>query len=303
MRKYIAMGVLLNSFILNQGLSQQGFEKIRQNSVNVKSLEESVNIEQDKIKIASFNIQVFGKTKRENKDVMKVLVDIIRNFDVIAIQEIRDKSETTLPYFIKKINEKEGDRYNFIESKRLGRTRSKEKYAFIYNIKRVKYLSSYLYNDKDDRFEREPFIAQFISDKFDYALVNIHIKPDDAEKEITNLVDVVKNAYFKFPNDSDVIVLGDLNADGRYFSEDINRGLRSKDFRWIISEDMNTTLGEDSNTYDRIVFLRKFTDEDYAEKCEVFLFDSKYNLPKDFAKKVSDHYPVWGLFYTGRDDD
>jgi hypothetical protein len=44
------------------------------------------------IKIASFNIQVFGKSKRSKKEVMAVLTKTVTNFDITAIQELRDKS-------------------------------------------------------------------------------------------------------------------------------------------------------------------------------------------------------------------
>ena len=43
----------------------------------------------DTLKIASFNIQVFGVTKADNKFVMDVLARTIAEFDIVAIQEIR----------------------------------------------------------------------------------------------------------------------------------------------------------------------------------------------------------------------
>ncbi len=49
------------------------------------------------IKLAAFNLQVFGTTKAGKPEVMGVLSKIIRNYDVIAVQEIRDSSQTSLP--------------------------------------------------------------------------------------------------------------------------------------------------------------------------------------------------------------
>ena len=40
----------------------------------------------DTISIASFNIQVFGQSKLKKADAMEVLAQIVRRFDVIAIQ-------------------------------------------------------------------------------------------------------------------------------------------------------------------------------------------------------------------------
>ena len=65
------------------------------------ALESSVAEASGTIRIASFNIQVFGKTKAEKKDIMGILAKTITEFDIVAIQEIRDKSGTA----IKKLEE------------------------------------------------------------------------------------------------------------------------------------------------------------------------------------------------------
>ena len=84
--------------------------------------------------------------------------------------------------------------------------------------------------------------AGFSSGNFDYVLVNVHIKPDDAKREIAALADVVKDADEKFANDHDIIVLGDFNADGSYFSENTITGFRNQTYTWIVSDDMDTTV-------------------------------------------------------------
>ncbi len=74
------------------------------------------------IEIAAFNIQIFGRTKRAKLDVMDVLSDTVREFDVVLVQEIRDSSETTAPIFLDYINAMEGSEYAFVRSERLGRS-------------------------------------------------------------------------------------------------------------------------------------------------------------------------------------
>src|SRR4051812_26051720 len=44
------------------------------------------------IRIGSFNIQVFGSSKLNNPRAMNVLAEVIRRFDVVAIQEVRAKT-------------------------------------------------------------------------------------------------------------------------------------------------------------------------------------------------------------------
>ena len=164
------------------------------------------------IKLASFNIQIFGKSKREKTDVMQALTDIVSQYDIIAIQEVRDSTEETVPYFVERLNQASGKAYASVTGQRVGRSSSKEQYAFIYDTSKISYTGgSYTWKDTLDIFEREPFIAQFKAGNFDFVLANIHTKPADAKAEIMALEQVLKDADEYFTDDNDVIVLGDYN--------------------------------------------------------------------------------------------
>jgi endonuclease/exonuclease/phosphatase family metal-dependent hydrolase len=67
-------------------------QKCLQKDCNVCAKAESTTT--DTIKLASFNIQVFGRSKAAKAEVMEILAETIAQYDVIAIQEIRDKSRT-----------------------------------------------------------------------------------------------------------------------------------------------------------------------------------------------------------------
>ncbi len=86
----------------------------------------------DTIKIASFNIQVFGQSKSSKQEVMDILVQIIRNFDIVAIQEIRDAAGTAIITLKNQVNV-DGSSYDVVVGPRVGRTSSKEQYAFTYD--------------------------------------------------------------------------------------------------------------------------------------------------------------------------
>ena len=49
--------------------------------------------------------------------------------------------------------------------------------------------------------------------------------------------------------------------------------------------------------------IKKLEKGDYADKAGVDRFDETHSLTPEKAKKVSDHYPVWATFYTGKDTD
>jgi len=108
------------------------------------------NFSNETLRIGAFNIQIFGISKASKPEVMEVLADIIRTYDIIAIQEIRDASQTALPALVDLANS-DGSQYDYVVSKRLGRTTSKEQYAYIYNTQTIEVISTpHTYPEPDD---------------------------------------------------------------------------------------------------------------------------------------------------------
>lgn len=260
----------------------------------------------DTITIAAFNIQILGKTKREKTEVMDILALTVREFDVVLVQEIRDVSETTAPIFLDIINALDGPEYAFIRSERLGRSTSKEAYAYFYNTYTVSYLegTAHVWDDADDIFEREPYIASFIAGEFDFTLVGIHAKPDDAVNEIASLT-LVFDSIKAGQLEQDIIVMGDFNADGSYYDEDDDtQPLRAPVYRWTVSNEVDTMTKTDW-TYDRIVMLDSTYSSEYVmDSTDVYYFNEVYGLSQSFTEEVSDHFPVFAEFSVdGPDDD
>ena len=275
---------------------------------------------EDEISIATFNIQVFGKSKSNNTKVMQILSNIIRLFDIVAIQEIRDKAGSAIIKLQDGVN-LDGSKYNLIVSERLGRTSSKEQYAFLYDSNKIELLpNSYIYDDdvdedgvndiddseNDDQFEREPFIAHFKvkNGVLDFVLINNHIKPDDAEIEISLLPHVVSTVS-KYIDETDILIVGDLNADGSYFDEENYLSIFPDDtYIWMIPNSVDNTVAKSDNTYDRIIGTLSIS-EDYTRKYGVYRFEDYYDFSKIEieSKKISDHYPVWIKLYVDRDTD
>jgi len=182
-------------------------------------------------------------------------------------------------------------------SPRLGRTNSKEQYVFYYDMRFVQLLGApSTYPDVDDVFEREPFAARFAAGGFDFVLVNIHVKPDDADAEIRALGDVVAWAEAEF-QDPDVIVLGDLNADCTYFDEADRQA--AVPMNWITPDDTDTTVKGTVCTYDNFLLTDSLMDE-FTGEIELFRFDTEYGLDQAAAEDVSDHYPVFAVFAIGQ---
>jgi deoxyribonuclease-1-like protein len=256
-----------------------------------------------RILIGSFNLQVFGLTKAAKKDVLALLAKIIRHYDVIAIQEIRDSSGTAVMELKDAVNA-DGAHYEYLVGPRLGRTSSKEQYAYFYNTATISSSGgAYTFNEGGvDTFEREPYIAHFSATQgtFAFTLIDIHTKPENAAAEIAFLPAVITEAqtHTAEPN---VICLGDFNADGAYYDESgYTATFPSSTYTWLISNSLDTTTANSSNTYDRIVTLNA-CGADFDGNAGVYRYDTVLELGATTPPQVSDHYPVFAEFRVNAD--
>jgi len=223
----------------------------------------------DTVKIANWNLQIFGVAKASNANLMQTYSEIIEDYDIIFVQEIRDKSETSFPKLCLVLTN-----YSCMTSSRAGRTNSKEQYGIIYK-NGIEILSSKDFNpDEQDRWERPPIKTTFNISGYELTVYNIHTKPEDVQSELDYLEDVVSNY-------GNVIILGDLNADCTYYNNAKQTEFDS--WRWIIADSEDTTSGNSNCAYDRIIL----NSDDYAE----YKSDGIYK--RGITSEVSDHYLVW----------
>ena len=248
------------------------------------------------IRIASFNIQVFGKSKSQKLAVMDVLARVVRRFDVVAIQELRAKDDQIVPNFVTRINEN-GRRYDYLVGPRLGRSSSKEQYVYLFDSEVIEVIrgSVYTVNDPDDLLHREPLVARFRaktvagSTPFSFTLINVHTDPDETDIELDVLDNVYRVVSADGSGEDDVILLGDLNVDHRHLGE---LGKLPK-IAWTVSGEPTNARG--TKSYDNIVYNKQSTVE-FTGKSGVFDLAKEFGLSKKEVLKVSDHLPVWAEF-------
>lgn len=249
--------------------------------------------------VLAFNVQVFGRTKASKPEVMSVLARTIARYDVTLVQEIRDSTGSAITSLLTTVNAQGAGTYAMALSDRLGRTVSKEQYAFIYRVDQLSVLDSYHYDDgvepDMDTFEREPFTVRFTtSDGFDFSMLAMHTSPEDAVAEIDALVDAYDDARMRWMED-DSIILGDLNADCEYVRDtefSMIRLFSDARFTSHIPDSFDTTTGTTDCAYDRIVTAGEATTRVIAGTAQPFFYDLAYLLDPVLAQEVSDHYPV-----------
>ncbi|WP_426749838.1 exonuclease/endonuclease/phosphatase family protein [Myxococcus sp. Y35] len=248
------------------------------------------------IKVASWNIQLFGQKKAMNADVMKVIVDTVKQYDLILVQEIRDPTDIATTALMKQLNAATGNAYSILVSNRLGRANMTEQYAFIYKKSALKVVDSYHYADSADLFAREPFVVRFNTTQATvkhFFVVPLHAESSAAVAEIGALVKVYDDAVKRW-NLKNGILMGDWQAGCSYFAKkhwETNPLRSDARFTWLIGDDTNSSVGKASCPYDRAVVAGDKLRTQAAKGRTVYL-DTKFNLSPEAMRLVSDHYPI-----------
>lgn len=251
------------------------------------------------ILVSSFNIQTFGEKKIANRTIAERLATLIRQFDVVAIQEVRATDQTVIPQLLQYINAN-GGRYDYILGPRLGRTVSKEQYCFIYDTNRIVSgpNASYTVEDRADLLHREPLVGRFVTRvpqgyrPYSFSLMNIHTDPDEVKLELPvmhTVLQAVREYEWATAGEDDVLMMGDLNAAPKIFGN----LAKVPGIYWVIREE--TTNTRRTQIYDNILFDRGLTNE-FTGRAGVLDMAEMFRISTEEALKLSDHLPIWAEF-------
>ena len=251
------------------------------------------------IKVGSFNLRRYSITKASSNTTLNSHISkILHRYDLIFLQEIIDSSNDNrvVNLLLKHLGQQ--SKYEASISPPLGLTSYKERLVFLYRRKssRLKILSSYVYNGSVSQyFERPPFILQtkFSSTADSTIFVGVHLKPDHVYNEFRHLKTVIN----ELKHGSAIVILGDFNADCSYLNNAKKKELRKTfhDFLWLIDDRTETNLLQ-SCSYDRILVssgIQPWKKVSWKPNTNgTFPFDKQFQLSKDAALQISDHYPV-----------
>lgn len=247
--------------------------------------------------IGSFNMQRLGPSKLADPWVMERFAEIIRQYDVIALEEITSSDQRTLPILVQEVN-RNGGHYSYTISPRIGRgaTGYYEQYGYVFDTSRIQSSSEvcYVVADEADVLHREPFCGRFQTivpgaQPFSFTLINMHTDPDEISHELDVLADVYRSVrQYEYPED-DVMLLGDLNAPPS--------GLRSlgqiPDLIPIIQNVFTNTV--QTKTLDNIMVDRVHTRE-FTGRAGIINLEKMFGLQTKDAGRISDHVPIWAEF-------
>jgi len=272
------------------------------------------------INLAVWNIREFGKVRR-TEPAIHYIAEILGQFDLIAIVELRDKLED-----LSRVLRYLGDTWRVVYSDWIDDSGgNKERVAFLFDRRAVihnglaaeidaprsKKTKEYLATQS---FWRAPYMCAFRAGNFDFISIATHARWGDSlgarQAELQMLSDWIDTRFKdKFVEDHDLLVMGDFNTaklTDPIFGALASHGLKvPKPLIQLTVGDRvigGSNLGYDAR-YDQILHLptipENFTNRGGA--LDFFIDDAhinelfpgkKYSRAK-FTFQMSDHLPIW----------
>jgi len=260
------------------------------------------------ITIASWNIEQFGETKSSDPVRLTRVATVIKEFDVVAIQEIvhaASHGQAVVDRLTSELRNQYGRTYDHVLGPETGCPGGRiEQYAVLFDSEMVELVDSKTIADNPqeaDNMCRDPLVVKLrvrAPATFTFTLIVVHTDPDPVTalaRDLNALRRVFEQVQAGDAADDDVILLGDLNAAPEDF-----RGLGNvPDLIYAIPNSGSMVRGSKRN--DNIVFQWGSTGEDYCGASGVFRLAHSLGIGQQEAESLSDHQPVYSTFFTRRD--
>jgi endonuclease/exonuclease/phosphatase family metal-dependent hydrolase len=279
--------------------------------------------------IGTWNIRAFGEIFRSwdenpgnpkrNFRAMVYIAEIIRRFDVIAIQEVkRDISGLRML-----LDELLGSNWGLVISDVSGGSKgNSERLTYIYDKRRVQpsglageiVLPLTDEGNPAQQFDRTPYIVGFQTANEKFSLLTAHIRygktPADRLGEISTLSQYIateiRQRAKSGPEEGNLIVLGDFNIDERgenpLFKAFISTGL-------VVPEqllNLKSTYDSKPKFYDQVAWFMDGLNLTYTGQAGVIDFAGAVykDLPlSQMSYRLSDHFPLWTEFLIDRSEE
>ena len=278
----------------------------------------------DRMLLASWNIANLGLQKRRAKDY-QLLAEMISWFDLVALQEVNDNL-----IGLRSIQHYLPHSYKALFSDKAG---NDERMAFLYDTDKIsllekvgeiavppkdhKYIKLNGVQRKFNGFDRNPFLASFVSGSFRFLLVNVHLyfgKDTSADRDRRSLEAYAVSRWANLRRDNkhayvqDIIALGDFNLPKVIPGDVIYDALRKRGLRRPQhSTRVKSNIANDKD-YDQIMFFPGHTKQDFSGNMGIYDFDGalfrrlwethRRQFKSYLRYFISDHRILWAEFVT-----
>ena len=245
------------------------------------------------LRIASWNIQNLGWGEVKRFDY---LTEIAQRFDLLAIQEVMNRE--AIERLQGELEVTTNESWGLVNSHRLGESRYKEKYAFLWREAAVEFTGEALiYIDDAERFVREPMAARFRSRSTDQRFVfsTLHAVYGNTVAERAAEAEALRSYFLwlkeVFAEGDPIIIGGDFNLAPHHPAWE---RLREVAFPAITegATTVSTIEGRYANLYDNF-WITRGTPFPIKESGILLVPEILDLTHEDMRRYVSDHVPVY----------
>lgn len=270
---------------------------------SLSELERSNYRNSKNLSLASWNIRDLGRTK--SAEEITEIAKILKNFDIVAIQEVVAKDPAGAQAVAKIVDElnRMGFKwdYRISDPTKSPSTYISERYAYLWKTSKVSLIHrAYLDGELEEVCNREPYIAAFKrkGESEPFYVINFHSRRynDRPEEEIIRFLD-----YPKRLNSNRIIIAGDFNLDENHevWKPFYKNGFESALKNTLTTLKMKCKEGNYLNyAIDNIYFtsgIKNFQSGsvDFVRFCEEL----------EVARGISDHLPIFMEFNFKENDN
>ena len=277
-------------------------------------------VSNNNFRLLTWNIRNLNSDKEDRAIVY--ISEVIRNFDIIAIQECKDSLGG-----LEKLQKQLGNDFRFIFSDTSGNA---ERLVFVYNSKRIQFtgLAAEIVMTPgagrdgvkpELEFDRTPYMASFRINGCNFIVVTVHIYYGEGSavkyrlEEIKNIAERLKECSSDTDAlDSDYIICGDFNiekirqkiknATGEEPLDELFDALLSGGI--IISDDIRNSPSNLDKTkhFDQIGYHHyKDSTIEFVRGGVIDFMGAVYVGDSKLKFKLTDHLPMWAVFNTSKD--
>ncbi|WP_168566200.1 exonuclease/endonuclease/phosphatase family protein [Crateriforma spongiae] len=258
------------------------------------------------LRIASWAMGGFGPTKLRDPMIRKNVIRILRQFDVIAFQQVSSIERDVIPRLIDAVNEGQSEisgasRYDFILSNPNSAAAADpllgEQMGFIFDTSRVQAdrTQTYTVSDPSGAMSHDPLVAWFRaaepspSEAWTFSMVNVRIELTRARDEVALLSGILKAVAEDGRGEDDIVLAGLFQADDAYLIPSVAGGRLQ-----AVVHSSPTDVFANHQTSN--ILVRPSSTSEYLGRGGPLNFLRVYNLSLSEAEAISPHLPVYGEF-------
>jgi len=264
--------------------------------------------------IGSWNIRDFDHGKPRENESYHYIAEILGNFDICAVQEIKDDLKP-----LKKVMKLLGPNWTyFVSDVTSGDAGNSERFAFLYNKNKISFRNiigeivldkEFLIDPKnpDDvagsQIARTPFFASFQAGWFRFTLCSTHItfaKNELRRQEIAEISRILSERSNTKNQNEVYVFLGDMNIDSPN-----NETMKALEKNGMTVPLFGETNQKGDKHFDQIAFTSEGVKTNFLRhdtfdwRCAVFKRDEMKHYKKVAENKADRKYPSWEKDHFG----